>query len=151
MPFCPQKTLHPGFTLIEMLLATALVTAIAAVGIPEYRSFQLQNDLTITVDTIAQNARRAQLRAIASEGDSNWGVNVESTTITLFKGFTYAARSSTYDEISTISSALTVTGTTEFSFNKFTGTLTSSITTTLTTLNNQTRVITINQKGIADY
>ncbi len=140
-----------GFTLIEMLLSVAMIGLIAGMGAPVYQVFQNRNDLAIAATTLAESLRRAALLSRAVDGDSGWGVYVATSTVTVFKGATYATRDTSADEATITSDGIGVTGTSEYQFTKFTGLPSAVGTTTLTSLNNETRVITINAKGTVTY
>jgi len=140
-----------GFTIIEMLLSIALITVIAGIGIPIYQSLQVRNDLDVAVDSFVQSARRAQVLSRASDGDTSWGVYVASSTITVFKGSTYASRDSDYDETFAILTELTPSGVTEIVYTKFTGAPQTTGMTTLTSGANEVRNININEKGVIEY
>lgn len=140
-----------GFTLIEMLLVIAVITIIAGISIPIYQSFQVRNDLDIGTVSIAHSLRRAQVLSQAVDGDTTWGISITSGSLTLFKGTSYAARDSTYDELFTIPTSITPSGVSEIVFAKFTGLPLTAGTITLTSNANETRTITINAKGMVDY
>jgi len=140
-----------GFTLIEVLLSIAAITIIAGISVPIYRSFQIRNGLDIAAATIAQGARRAQLLAEASDGDSQWGVHVGTSTIAVFRGASYAARNAAYDETFEVPASVTPSGLEEIVFERFTGAPLIPGTVTLTTNTNETRTITINAKGMVGY
>ncbi len=140
-----------GFTLIEMLLSVAVITVIAGISIPIYQSFQVRNDLDLSASTIAQTARRAQFLAQASDGDSNWGVHVQSGSIVLFKGSTFAARDTTVDETFDLPASLAPTGTSDLIYQKVTGMPAATGTVLLTSTANETRTILINAKGMVSY
>ncbi len=140
-----------GFTLIEIILSIAIITVITGIGIPVYQSFQNRNDLDIATVTFVQNLRRAQVLAQSVDGDANWGVIAQSENIILFKGDSFNNRDSSFDEVYEVSPSITFSGTEEYVFNKFTGFPQATGSLTLTSLNNETRTITINEKGMADY
>lgn len=140
-----------GFTLLEVLLSIAAITIITGISIPVYQSIQVRNDLDIAATTIAQNARRAQALAQASDGDTSWGVHVQSGDVTLFQGPSYAGRNTAFDEVSGVPTSITPSGISEVVFAKFSGLPTSTGTATLTSNTNETRNITINSKGMVNY
>jgi len=140
-----------GFTMIELLMSIALITLIAGIGIPVYQSFQVKNDLDVATNNWVQTLRRAQTLSEAMDGDSTWGAKIQSGSIILFKGSSYALRDTTYDENFDMPSALTPSGLSEVVFDKLTGFPQTTGTTTLTTTTNETRTITINSKGILNY
>ena len=146
-----DKTDTEGITLIEVTLSIALIAIIAGISVPVYQSFQARNDLDIATVTIAHSLRRAQLLSQASDGDTNWGVVVQSTAISLFKGISYAARDASYDEIFDLPGSLAPSGVSEIVFTKFTGLPQTTGTIIITSNTNEARSITINQKGAVSY
>ena len=140
-----------GFTLIEMLLSIAALAIIAGIGVPVYQSLQVRNNLDIAATTLAQDYRRAQTLAQASDGDTSWGVSVGSTTITVFRGSSYATRDASYDELSDLSGSITPTGVLSVVFGKFTGLPQTTGTTTLTSNTNEVRTVYLNAKGTITY
>lgn len=140
-----------GFTLLETLLSIAIIGLIGGIGMPVYQSFQVRNDLDIVTTTVVQSIRRAQLLSQASDGDTNYGVRVETGTITLFKGASYGARDTTYDEVFDLPASITPSGVDEIVYEKFTG-LPQTIGSIIFTSNtNETRTITINSKGTVSF
>lgn len=140
-----------GFTLIEVLLSLALISIIAATGIPIFQSFQNRNELDVATVTFAQGLRRAQLLSQASQGDTSWGVHVQPGNIALFKGPSYVGRDNTFDEVFTVPISIIASGTQEHIFSRFTGLPQSTGTLTFTSVNNETRTITTNAKGMVNY
>ena len=147
----PASTPAAGFTLIEILLAAALVMLISGFSIPLYQSFQVKNDLDITANTWVQTLRRAQVLAQAVDGDMSWGAKKVSASLVLFKGADYATRDTNFDEIFLVPTTIDASGVTEVVFTKFTGLPQTTGTTTLTASTAQTRVININAKGTLTY
>lgn len=142
---------HNGFTLLEVLLSVALIAVLVGISIPIYQSFQVRNDLDIATVEIVQNMRRAQALSYAVDGDTSWGVKIQSGNITVFKGANYVARDINSDEVFNIPTSITPAGLSEVVFTKFTGLPQTTGTITLTSNSNETRSIAINQKGMADY
>ena len=140
-----------GFTLIEIMLALAITTILFAFTVPIYLIFQNRNDLDIAANTMAQDYRRAQLLSQAVDGDASWGVKVQSGEITIFRGDDFDFRDRDYDENLEMPTSITASGTTETVFEKFTGYPRSPGTLTLMSPNNETRTITLNEKGIVSY
>ena len=134
-----------------MLLSIAIITIIAGISIPIYQTFQVRNDLDLSASTIAQTARRAQFLAQASDGDSNWGVHVQSGGISLFKGSVFATRDMTVDETFDLPKSLTPTGASDIIYQKVTGMPQATGTILLTSNANETRTILINAKGTVSY
>ena len=142
---------NTGFTLIEVMLSLAAISIIAGISIPIYQSFQARNDLDIATVSIVQTMRRAQILAQAVDGDTSWGVKLQSESLTLFKGANYVARDSSFDEVFDISTTITPSGISEVVFAKFTGLPQTTGTITLSSNINETRTITINEKGAVSY
>lgn len=141
-----------AFTLIEVLLSIALIANIAGLSIPVYQSFQVRNGIDLAVLNFVQSARRAWNLAIASEHDSSWGVRAEVGKITLFKGESFSARDTSYDETFDVLEIITISGNSEIVFAKFTGLPSVSGTITFSAEQiNQKRTVTINSKGMIDY
>lgn len=146
-----HKQNNAGFTLLEVLLSVAIIALIAGLGTPVYQSFQTRNDLDVAANTVAQSLRRAQVLARASDGDTTWGVDVRSGGTTVYKGPSYAARDSTLDELFDVPTSITPSGIGGTVFSKFTGLPQTTGTITLTSNANETRTITINEKGTITY
>jgi prepilin-type N-terminal cleavage/methylation domain-containing protein len=140
-----------GFTLLEVLLSVSLISVIAGVSIPIYQSFQVRNDLDIATTSTVQILRRAQVLSQASDGDISWGWQIQSGSMTLFKGVSYVARDVAYDEVFDVPTSITPSGVSEIVYTKFTGLPSVTGTVTLTSNTNETRSITINAKGTASY
>jgi Tfp pilus assembly protein FimT len=136
--------------MMEMLLSLAMLAILLGVSLPLYLSFQVQNQLTVAADTVVHSMRRAAVLSQASEGDTTWGVHVESESVTLFQGASYAARDTDYDEIYE-TAAFTTSGVTDVVFSQLTGYPDTTGTLTLTGATNDTQSITINAKGAVSY
>lgn len=143
---------NQGFSLIEMLLSVTIIGVLAGLSLPIYGSFQNRNDLDITAESTANALRRAQTYARGSKDDSQWGVEVQSTAITLFKGTSFASRDTTYDETITVASTVGVSGSlTEVLFSKLSGAPSTTGDITLTAITNDVRTVSINAKGMVSY
>lgn len=141
----------PGFTLLEAILTIAIMTVLAFAAIPFYESFVFKSDLDGAAQTIAYSARRAQLLSQAADGDSSWGVKITTSSITLFRGTSFAARAPAFDEAFDLPGSLSITGVTEWVFNKVSGLPAAAGTTTLTSIRNETKNVRINSKGMVEY
>ncbi|MEK7560888.1 MAG: LamG-like jellyroll fold domain-containing protein [Patescibacteria group bacterium] len=110
-----------GFSLVQILLSLAVLALLLGIGVPIYFSFQTRNDLDIAASSVAQALRSAKARAEAMDGDSSWGVKIESGKITLFRGASFAGRDPAYDEVTNVPTHISATGDIEIVFAKFTG------------------------------
>lgn len=140
-----------GFTLIEVLLSVAVIGLLTALSAPLYQSFQVRNDLDIAAGTVAQDLRRAIILSRAVDGDSSWGVSVQSNTVTVFKGASFAGRDATFDETDTVPASISLTGLSEVVMAKLTGLPATTGTITLNSSVNHSRVVTINAQGMVSY
>lgn len=139
-----------GFSLLEVLLSIAVIAILAGLSLPITRTMLTKNDLDVATSTVAQTLRRAQILSQAVDGDTSWGVKVQSGSITLFKGTSYAARDASYDENFDLVSSITPSGTTEYVFSKLSG-LPQTIGTITLTTESDTRTVTVNEKGMVNY
>ena len=146
-----MKHKKTGFTLIEVLLSITLITVLAGIAVPTYYSLLYRNDLDVAKNQMVQSLRRAEVLSLASDGDSTWGVKIQSGSVIIFKGLNYANRDIKYDEVYQIANSIAPSGLTEVVFLKLTGFPQSTGTVILTSQNNETRSITINSKGQASY
>ncbi len=140
-----------GFTLPEMLLSVSLLAIIGGMIIPSYHTFLVRNDLDIATITLAQNLRQAQSLAQSGDGDMTWGIRVGVGSILIYKGVSYVARDSTFDQNTQMPKSIVPTGLSEINFSKVAGLPNATGTFTLTSQANEKRTITINEKGMVDY
>jgi len=144
------KKSNSGFTLIELLLSVALISVMAGFSFPVYRTLMQKNDLDIAAVTVAQSVRRAQVLSQAVDGDTNWGLKVQNSSIVVFKGVSYAARDTAFDETFDLPTSVGISGTGEYIFAKLTGFPQTTGTATLTS-ESDTKTVSINAKGMVSY
>lgn len=140
-----------GFTLIEMMLAVAVIGIITGISAPVYQSFQNRNNLDIAAASVAQSLRRAEALATAVDSDDGWGVEIRSGSITLFKGLNYDGRETDFDEIFDLPASIVPSGLEQVVFARFSGIPQATGTITLTNSNADIRTIAINAKGTVTY
>lgn len=145
-----KRTAPKGFTLLEMLLSVAVIATLAGLSLPVFRTMLTKNDLDIAAVTTAQTLRRAQVLSQAVDGDTSWGVKVQSGSIVVFKGASYATRDTTFDEIFDVPTTISISGATEIVFAKFTG-FTQTTGTIFLSTEGDSRSISINEKGTLTY
>ena len=146
-----MKKSYSGFTLPEVLLSMACLVIIFAMTIPSYNVLQVRNDLDIATLSLVGSLRRAKTLSQAGSGDSGWGVYTATGSILIYKGANYSSRIVSYDETTTISSSIIISGLNDVFFSKMYGIPNITGTTTFTSVKNQTRNVTINAKGMVDY
>lgn len=139
-----------GFTLIEILLSLSMMAVIAAFSLPVALNYQQRSGAHIAKDTTAQQLRRAQTLSVAGEGDDSWGVYIQTGTVTLFKGSSYAARDTSYDEENSIQSSIAVSGVSEVVFDRVTGIPSTTGAIMLDSATGQTYTVTIYSTGLID-
>jgi four helix bundle protein len=143
------KSYLKGVSLIELLLVVAILLIIfipvGALG----SGFLARIDLDNASAEIASFLRTSQINAMASKGASRWGVNVSGSDITLFVGDSYASRDQTYDQVSKLSSRVSVTAF-EVVFDKVIGDPNTTQTINLANSIGGTVTITVNEVGIVD-
>jgi len=110
-----------SFTIIELLIVIGIIAILASFsflfGLDFYKSQQLESQ----AQTILQTLRRAQLKAMAVELDSSFGVYLTNHNYTLFKGNSYSTRDPLYDEVFDLPEIINVGGLDEVVFLKFEG------------------------------
>ena len=144
--------MNKGFTIIEVLLSVSILAFLSLGSITVFQSFQRTNDLNVTINLLSHTLRRAQGLAQASDGDSTWGVALQTQTITLFKGGSYATRDSNFDELLDVAAGITMSGLSEVVFSKVSGDPQATGTTTLQIAElNETRAVNINAKGMVSF
>lgn len=145
-----MKQFNNGFSLIEVLLSIALIALLSGLTAPVFLRMQTKNDLDMAVISLAQSLRRAQIQSQAVDGDTTWGVKVQTGSLTLFKGQSFAARDTSYDETFELNSNITLGGPTEIVFAKFTG-LPQTIGAITFSINSDSTTLNVNEKGTVTY
>lgn len=138
-----------GISLIEYLLVvigiSILFVFVLAISLDFYKDQQLQN----YTQEILQSLRRAQLKSMSVELDSNFGVYITDNKYTLFKGNFYneIGRDTQYDEVFDLSGLITIQDSPkEVIFSRIEGNPNTAGSIILNS-DNQSRVITINEIG----
>lgn len=140
-----------SFTLIELLLSVALIAIITSFSSPVLFRFLANDYLYDSENILIMSLKRAQILSQGSFMDSDFGVKLQSGTITVFKGASYALRDVSYDEIYDLSTSITISGITELVFSKFFGYPDNFGNIIMTTNTNDSKTISINSKGGIDY
>ncbi len=144
-------TTKSGFTLLEVLLSIATISLIVGFSSVVFQNSQVRTDHESGASSLVQSYRRAQMLSRAVDGDSQWGVRIQDGSLTLFKGASYAARDTNFDELTDVPATITVSGLQEVVFAKKTGLPQSTGTTTLLSSTNETRTVTINGEGMISF
>lgn len=140
----------PAITLIEVILAVAVMAMISVAMLPIGQQYLQRNEFESATLMVAQGVRNAEANAKSGNGDTTWGVRISGSTITVFKGATYATRDTTYDIVSTWSNKITASGLSEIVFSRLEAVPSVNGNITLTGYN-QSKTITLNAKGNVLY
>lgn len=138
-----------GFTIIELLMVIAIVAILGATIIPLSANFLVRSNLENKTNEVVSHLRTAQINTLAGKEDSQWGVNITSTQIILFKGSSYAARDSTFDQIFSIPGSVTITQD-EIVFSKLTGNPDATASLTVIAGGAGSKTVTVNEVGTVD-
>ncbi|MCW1930560.1 MAG: prepilin-type N-terminal cleavage/methylation domain-containing protein [Candidatus Kerfeldbacteria bacterium] len=137
-----------GFTLLELLLSVAMIAILTSMVIPFSRSYYTKNGLSLATDSTVQAIRQAEHYARAQINDTQWGVYVTTGRIVVFSGNTYATRVEVEDITFEISNTITISGTSEFVFEKLTALPTTTGTLTLTDVDGKVANIQLSSRGM---
>jgi len=146
-----MRSADRGFTLVETVLSLALLLILVGIMAPVTLPLLRENDLDVAVTHTVEGLRRAQTLSQAGVGDSAWGVKMLTSSITVFKGNSYASRISGYDEVTTFSPQVTTTGLNEIVFSRLYGMPNATGIITITSYDNVHHQITINSQGALTY
>lgn len=144
------KKLSYGFSLVEVIIVLGIFSILISVSVSVYNSFKTHENLEITTTGVVEGIRHAQANSQSGKGDSMWGVEILTTSITIFKGGSYTGRDTSADQSFNFSAAVTASGLSEIIFTKITGS-TSNIGTIVITNSFGAKNISINAKGNITY
>ncbi|MFY9462545.1 MAG: prepilin-type N-terminal cleavage/methylation domain-containing protein [Candidatus Sungiibacteriota bacterium] len=136
-----------GFTLIEILVSIAVIVIVILVIVSGLSSFRKSAELNQAVDGVVSQLREARRRTIESKDASRWGVHVESSRTTLFKGVSFPE--GTDKEIFVLPTTVTIAGPIDIVFKRISGDTDNAGTVTLA-LGTNTRVINIRSSGLIE-
>jgi prepilin-type N-terminal cleavage/methylation domain-containing protein len=120
-----------GFTLIEILIAMAILALILGLGYFAGFDFYKNYALDSEKDLLMSILRKARSQAINNVGAAAHGVSVNGSWYTIFYGNSYASRNAQYDENIRKAPGITLSGLNEVVFAPLTATSTASGTITL--------------------
>lgn len=137
--------MEKGFTLVEILLTVAMLAILATLTIPLGLNFLKGQQLEGSTQEVIQTLRRAQLKSMSMEGDSNFGLYLTNDNYILFKGDVYTP-GDPYNEVFSFPEALTVSGLAQVVFTKVEG-LANNTGNIILTIDNTSRTIEVNNFG----
>ncbi|MBU6414704.1 prepilin-type N-terminal cleavage/methylation domain-containing protein [Patescibacteria group bacterium] len=148
-----------GFSLIEIIIAVAVLGILAVLAVSGFSSFKASGELFRAADTIVGALNNARSQTLASRDDSQYGVffDQNQNQIVFFAGNYYNASSPTNEitELPTqieISSLSLTNATTAIAFARLSGDPSATGTVVLRIKGNtlQTKTIQINDSGTAE-
>lgn len=153
-----MKRFKTGYTLLELILVIGILVIVSSIGSAFLFGQKLSTEVEEEAKKIASVLRTAQSKAINLEENSAWGVHFDNVTASApfydsFRGTNYAASTSTeryYLSENMIYQSPASGTSTEVIFNKRSGTVTASATTTITIRSTSpqiTKNITIGTNG----
>lgn len=135
-----------GVSLIEIILVIAIIALIGATTIPAGSAFLIRNHLRNKANELATSLRIAQINTLVGKEDSQWGVHISSSQIIMFKGATYSAPGTSFDQDYDIPASISITQT-EVVFDKLTGNPNSTATITVSSNAGDSNTVTVNEVG----
>lgn len=123
--FTLKRSANQGFTLIELILVTAIVLGLGVFAFSFYARFLTQNGVSNAADQLVQSLRKAQSYAMMSRksNSSGWGVKYLAPTpiITFYQGNTYATRNQGLDEKYTVGPSINISPNFEINYSRMSG------------------------------
>lgn len=108
----------PGFTLIEVLVVFGILALLAGMTLAIGSQTVRNTEFDRVRETIRNELAAAQADTIGGTMDSSWGVRVSTSTVTRYRGASYAGRVTAYDRLTTFGSGVSVSGTTDVAFTR---------------------------------
>ena len=140
-----------GFTMVELLLVLSVFVILFGIVGSISRNTLPSTQVKVEGDAVEEVLRKAQARTVSRHGDLVWGVHIATTSVTLFAGPSYAARTAAYDELRAFPSAITASGLADVIFQFRTGATSNTGTITLThVLTGDSNTLTVNATGSVD-
>lgn len=140
-----------GFTILELLLVVALIGLIAAVSAPMYLSLQSENTMSIAVTNIADILHKTQLHAQAIDSGIAWGVEINTSSVKIFKGENFNTRDQNFDEDLVLDNNILLSGQSEIIFSPLTGWTNTTGTIYIEHIDGRKNQIDFNKKGVLNY
>ena len=101
-----------GYTLVELLIAVAVLTVILIISATTFYNLTRKSDLDTSRDNVISVLNIARNKALASEGAKQYGVYFDTSTspdkYILFQGPNYAGRDVSFDEVCDLVSSVEI-------------------------------------------
>lgn len=145
--------MRDGFSLIELIVIMSVLILLAAASFPLVGRFTAKAFQTQIRDEYISALELAKSRARAGVNDSDHGVFLNTSTMVLYQGPSYAFRSTTFDYRIVVPSSVRIGGnfitSTDSTFQKYSGAPVSTSTVIFFTGAYQT-TISVNERGVID-
>ncbi len=82
---------HKGFTVLEMLIAIAIITLMVTIVTISFSKLNSAQTLEKSATLVTSVLDEARSLTFSSKGDSQYGVYFENSKVTLFKGAIYSS------------------------------------------------------------
>jgi Tfp pilus assembly protein FimT len=135
-----------AFTLVETLLVVGIFTILVMATMPLSLDFYKKYQLNVYTEELIQALRRDQLKSMSIEQDSKFGIYLTEKNYVLFRGNSYAARETQYDENFDLPQVIKSSGLSEIVFTKSEG-LPSATGSIVLSNNIENKIIDINSLG----
>jgi prepilin-type N-terminal cleavage/methylation domain-containing protein len=127
---------NKGYTLLEIMIAVTIMVLLSGILFGVFVSLNNRQSLDSNTEMVKSVLERAQSMTLSSEGDTQYGVHLETSQVVLFKGTTYSASdpaniATTLDPRIAMSNIVLNGGGSDVIFNRLTGTTNQFGTTTL--------------------
>ena len=148
-----------GFTLIEILLVMAIVSIVSAVTIGSYRSLVKKTEVDLTANNIIFNLKRTKANALSGVDNMRWGIHFVNspTNVDYYEIFStptdfadpgVSVEDAVYLPVTVyFTDPSDVAGSKDIIFEKIRGTLSADGSIAISSVDNFSRSITINQIG----
>jgi len=142
--------MNKGVTLIELLIAIAIMTLMSAAAIPIYGNLQVSSQINENTTLIVQTIRTARQNSVSRVNDIGHGVRFFPNSFVMYQGPNYATRQAAYDRLIPLDSTLTLSSTLtgdEVNFSMSTGVPTETGVITITHDLGDSKTIRVNKFG----
>ncbi len=148
------SSLYAGVTLVEFLIVIGIISILVATAVISAFTFRANTELTTSTNNFMEDVRSVQSQTLASENDSSYGVHLEESRYTLFRGSDFASRNTAFDEVRVLPprvefASWSLGGGDDLVFDRVTGSTQNSGTVTLSLISapSQTKTVNLSPSG----
>lgn len=139
-----------GVSIIEILVVISIIGILSGITVAGFFYYKKGNSFELSAKQVANLVRRAQAKSVAVNGDSVWGVHVTSQQAIVFKGADFTNRDRSFDENVFLDGITSVSGSSQFVFQKFSGIPQTPGNLTVSN-GSESKTINVNEKGIVSF